>query len=134
MKEFMHIGETKDTDIPELLKSVIEEQLEILDNEYGISRDKYASDGGYSVIVESGEDFATLENRHNLNIVKPFNEEEDHFSISEWTEQLVTREGKKYSSILFLLSNDYGVCVYVDESLLPENSPFLEYDSVREEE
>jgi hypothetical protein len=134
VKEFMHIGETKEENLPNLVKAVIEEQLEILDTEYGVERDKYANDGGYVAIIESKEDFETLEERHNLNIVNPFNGEEDHFSISEYNEEIITKDGQKYVSILFLLSNDYGLVIFVKKSLLPDNSPFLTFDSARKED
>jgi hypothetical protein len=133
MKEFMHIGETKEANIPEFLKTIIEEQTTILDTEYGVERDKYSDDGGYVAFVESRDDIVEIESRHVVNIINPFNGEEDHFSISEYSEHIITKDGKEYVSILFLLSNDYGLVIVTEPSLLPENSEFLKYDSVRKE-
>jgi hypothetical protein len=120
MREFKNIGDTEGKSLPKLIKMVIDEQLDILDTEYGADRDQYSSDGGYVVIVESEEDLREIEERHGVYI----NGEEEP-SIAEYVEELVT-DNNTYLQMLFLLSNDYGLVVIIEKDKLPKDSTFVE--------
>jgi hypothetical protein len=120
MREFMNIGDTEGKSLPKLIKMVIDEQLDILDGEYGADRDQFSSDGGYVVIVESEEDLREIESRHGVYI----NGEEEP-SIAEYVEELVI-ESKSYLQMLFLLSNDYGLVVIIEKDKLPDDSVFIQ--------
>jgi hypothetical protein len=120
MREFKNIGDTEGKSLPKLIKMVIDEQLDILDTEYGADRDQYSSDGGYVAIVESEEDLREIESRHGVYI----NGEEEP-SIAEYVEELVT-DNNTYLQMLFLLSNDYGLVVIIEKDKLPKDSTFVE--------
>jgi hypothetical protein len=119
MKEFMHIGESINVEgVPNQVSKAMEEQLSILDGEYGKDRDKFESDGGYVVFVETEDDISILDERHNLEFFG------SSFFIPEYIE-LIETDGGDYLSILFLLNNDYGLCVYIKKELLPEDSYYV---------
>lgn len=120
MREFMNIGDTEGKNLPNLIKMVIDEQLDILDTEYGADRSKYESDGGYVVIIESEEDLREIESRHGVYI----NGEEEP-SIAEYVEELIDNN-ISYLQMLFLLSNDYGLVVIIEKDKLPSDSTFVE--------
>jgi hypothetical protein len=129
MKEFYHAGDTNKVEgLSEFLKGIIEEPLAIVDDEYGTDREIFSDDGGYVVLVESKEDFNILEERHNILI-----DNSDDASIFEYNDKIITEGGDEYASLLFLLSNDYGVVVFVPIELIPEGSTFLNFDSFRKE-
>lgn len=46
--------------LPYEVQNAIRGTLEILDDEYGVERDKYENDGGYIVVIESVEDFKEI--------------------------------------------------------------------------
>lgn len=105
------IGTLKELDATELMlpESVMTEltrDVAILDCEYGSQRNIYEV-GGYAVIVETVDDLPELVkivdyNRHPC----------------EW----VTRLGKDsgWVSILFIISDDYALMVFMPLDILPE--------------
>jgi hypothetical protein len=114
MKEFFHIGDAKkDENITGVLETSIEEQVEILDTEYGADRDVYTEDGGYVVLLEEEKDFQTLYDRSKLF-------PKDESWMYEYVDLIVTKD-KEYAQMLFLLSNDYGVVAIVPTDLLNDD-------------
>ena len=85
----------------ELLRGIV-----VLDAEYGVGRD-YLQIGGYSVVVETTEDTATLKDILDYD-TQP----------SEW----VTRIGRDtgFLSALYILNDDFSVIVYLPIAIAPD--------------
>jgi len=130
MKEFMHVGDTKKVEgLSQFIKDIIERDLRILDETYGATRDVLKEDGGYTVLIDNKDDFKKLSERHNIEMLG-----NDGSIINECTDKIVTKEGNEYLSIFFLLNNDYAIIVFVEPSMLPKDSSFLEYDNIKKED
>ncbi|WP_243289591.1 hypothetical protein WHY21_14635 [Clostridium perfringens] len=88
----------------EVIKS-ISETIEILNENYGESRDLDKDLGGYVLVIEILEDIKELRNGMLKDI------------LPEYTNEIMCSEGVNYTSSLFLLSSDFSVLVIVDEEL-----------------
>ena len=97
------LGELSDYPI-EVIKS-ISETIEILNENYGEARNVDKDLGGYVLIIESIEDVKELKN----GMLK--------YILPEYTDEVVCSEGVKYTSSLFLISDDFSVVVIADEEL-----------------
>ena len=86
--------------------SVIEEQLNILDESYGIERNIDSDLGGYVLILETKDDVIEVKE----NIVKDI--------IPEYVDNIECEGGKQYCLSLFLLSSDYAVVVVATKELM----------------
>ena len=86
--------------------SVIEEQLNILDESYGTERNIDADLGGYVLILETKDDVIEAKE----NIVKDI--------IPEYVDNIECEGGKQYCLSLFLLSSDYAVVVVATKELM----------------
>ena len=84
----------------------IEQQLNILDESYGIERNIDADLGGYVLILESKDDVIEVKE----NIVKDI--------IPEYVDNIECEGGKQYCLSLFLLSSDYAVVVVAAKELM----------------
>ncbi len=87
------------------ITSVIEEQLNILDESYGTDRNVEADLGGYIVI---------LENRKDIRVLK---QDKLQWVVPEYTDLIECKEGVNWTSSLFLLSSDYSIVVVCTEEL-----------------
>ena len=85
---------------------IIEEQLNILDESYGIERNIDADLGGYVLILETKDDVIEAKD----NIVKDI--------IPEYVDNIECEGGKQYCLSLFLLSSDYAVVVVAAKELM----------------
>lgn len=85
---------------------IIEEQLNILDESYGIERNIDADLGGYVLILETKDDVIEVKE----NIVKDI--------IPEYVDDIECEGGKQYCLSLFLLSSDYAVIVVATKELM----------------
>lgn len=85
---------------------IIEEQLNILDESYGIERNIDADLGGYVLILETKDDVIEAKE----NIVKDI--------IPEYVDNIECEGGKQYCLSLFLLSSDYAVVVVATKELM----------------
>ena len=85
---------------------IIEQQLNILDESYGIERNIDADLGGYVLILESKDDVIEVKE----NIVKDI--------IPEYVDNIECEGGKQYCLSLFLLSSDYAVFVVATKELM----------------
>lgn len=85
---------------------IIEQQLNILDESYGIERNIDADLGGYVLILESKDDVIEAKE----NIVKDI--------IPEYVDNIECEGGKQYCLSLFLLSSDYAVVVVATKELM----------------
>ncbi|MBO3334079.1 hypothetical protein [Clostridium perfringens] len=83
----------------------ISETIGILNENYGENRDVDKDLGGYVLIIESIEDVKELKNGMLKDI------------LPEYTDEVVCSEGVKYTSSLFLISDDFSVVVIADEEL-----------------
>lgn len=86
--------------------SVIEEQLNILDESYGTERNIDADLGGYVLILETKDDVIEAKD----NIVKDI--------IPEYVDNIKCEGGKQYCLSLFILSSDYAVVVVATKELM----------------
>ena len=85
---------------------IIEQQLNILDESYGIERNIDADLGGYVLILETKDDVIEAKE----NIVKDI--------IPEYVDNIECEGGKQYCLSLFLLSSDYAVFVVATKELM----------------
>lgn len=85
---------------------IIEQQLNILDESYGIERSIDLDLGGYVLILETKEDVIEVKE----NIVKDI--------IPEYVDNIECEGGKQYCLSLFLLSSDYAVVVVATKELM----------------
>ena len=85
---------------------IIEQQLNILDESYGIERSIDLDLGGYVLILETKEDVIEVKE----NIVKDI--------IPEYVDNIECEGGKQYCLSLFLLSSDYAVIVVSTKELM----------------
>ena len=85
---------------------IIEQQLNILDESYGIERNIDADLGGYVLILETKDDVIEAKE----NIVKDI--------IPEYVDNIECEGGKQYCLSLFLLSSDYAVVVVATKELM----------------
>lgn len=76
---------------------IIEQQLNILDESYGIERSIDSDLGGYVLILETKDDVIKVKE----NLVKDI--------IPEYVDDIECEGGKQYCLSLFLLSSDYAV-------------------------
>lgn len=83
----------------------ISETIDILNENYGESRDVDKDLGGYVLVVENIEDVKELRNW----ILKDI--------LPEYTDEIICSEGVNYTSSLFLLSSDFSVVVIANEEL-----------------
>ncbi|WP_368240780.1 hypothetical protein [Clostridium paraputrificum] len=96
------IGISLDFDVAK----IIEEQLNILDESYGIERNIDTDLGGYVLILETKDDAIEVKE----NIVKDI--------IPEYVDNIECEGGKQYCLSLFLLSSDYAVVVVATKELM----------------
>ena len=85
--------------------SIIKEQLNILDENYGADRDINNDLGGYVVIAENIVDIEILKQDKLKGLVP------------EYTDIIECSEGVNWTSSLFLLSSDYAIVVLTTEEL-----------------
>ena len=86
--------------------NIIEEQLNILDESYGIERNIDSDLGGYVLILETKDDVIEAKE----NIVKDI--------IPEYVDNIECEGGKQYCLSLFILSSDYAVVVVAAKELM----------------
>ncbi|MBN1041650.1 hypothetical protein DVW07_06160 [Clostridium botulinum] len=86
--------------------SAIEEQLDILDNNYGAERNIDADLGGYVLLLETKDDVIEAKE----NILKDI--------IPEYVDDIKCEGGNHYCLSLFLLSSDYAVIVVATKELM----------------
>ena len=105
MKKISKLSELIGLKLEAKVVNVIEDQLKILDENYGEIRNVDKDLGGYVLVVESIEDVKELKN----GILKDI--------LPEYTDEIICSEGVNYTSSLFLLSSDFSVVVIADEEL-----------------
>lgn len=86
--------------------SIIEEQVNILDESYGAEKDIDADLGGYLLVLETKDDVIEAKE----NILKDI--------ISEYVDDIECEGGKQYCLSLFLLSSYYAVIVVSTKELM----------------
>lgn len=97
---------------PQEVQETIQEILQILDIEYGTSRNKYEDAGGYVVVVEKIEDFKEIKNKAYI---------ECDAVIPEYVDKIVCSNGEIYTNSLILCNNDYAISVIIPLDLTPQN-------------
>lgn len=105
MREVSKVSELIGLKLESNLVNAIEEQLKILDENYGANREVYNDLGGYIVIVENIVDIAILKQDKLQGL------------IPEYTDIIECSEGANWTSSLFLLSSDYAIVVVCTEEL-----------------
>lgn len=105
MKKVIKISNLIGMELEVNIRSVIEENLNILDDSYGGDRDIEADLGGYVVIAENIEDIEILKQDKLQGL------------IPEYTDIIECSEGVNWTSSLFLISSDYSIIVVTTEEL-----------------
>ncbi len=108
------IGTSKDLEkiannLPSLIVNKCTEIVNVLDSEYGASRNIDTDMGGFVAIVDGLEDTEILNKIYNLDISN---------DIAEDIEEIKAND-KTFLSILYLLSSDYAINVVAEKHLLP---------------
>lgn len=97
---------------PMEVRRVVEGILEVLDEQYGADRDKYADDGGYVIVVEKEEDFEKVKGTAYIDC-------DD--AIPEYVDKIVCNNGEVYTNALIICNNDYCITLIVPMELTPQN-------------
>ena len=105
MKKVIKISNLIGMELEVNIRSVIEENLNILYDSYGGDRDIEADLGGYVVIAENIEDIEILKQDKLQGL------------IPEYTDIIECSEGVNWTSSLFLISSDYSIIVVTTEEL-----------------
>jgi hypothetical protein len=93
---------------------VIEEVIKIsriLDEEYGEDRDMCSDMGGYSIIIESTDDFSLINNSLNIDLLNDV--------IPEYVDLIKCQNNQVYTSSLILCNNDFGITIIVPLEITP---------------
>lgn len=98
--------------MPKEVQEIIEGILQILDAEYGSSRDKYEEDGGFVIVVDKKEDFEEIKNKTYINCNEV---------IAEYVDKIVCSNGEIYTNSLLLCNNDYAISLIIPLDLIPQN-------------
>ncbi|WP_346962242.1 hypothetical protein [Clostridium sp.] len=98
--------------MPQEVQEIIEGILQILDKEYGSSRNKYEDDGGYIIVVDKTEDFEELKSKTHINCNEV---------IAEYVDNIVCSNGEIYTNSLILCNNDYAISLIIPLDLTPQN-------------
>ena len=106
MRKISKLSHLSEISLEGEVAKIIEQQLNILDESYGIERNIDADLGGYVLILESKDDVIEVKE----NIVKDI--------IPEYVDNIECEGGKQYCLSLFLLSSDYAVVVVATKELM----------------
>lgn len=106
MRKISKVSDLSGMELEVNVISVIEEQLNILDESYGAERNIDLDLGGYVLVLETKEDVIEAEK----NILKDI--------IPEYVDYIECKGGKQYCLSLFLLSSDYAVVVVATKELM----------------
>ncbi|MDU2156819.1 hypothetical protein [Clostridium sp.] len=106
MRKVSKVSELIGFELDDNVIITIEDQLNILDKNYGAERSIDLDLGGYVVILETKDD--VIESKEN--IVKDI--------IPEYVDNIECEGGKQYCLSLFLLSSDYAVVVVATKELM----------------
>lgn len=90
--------------LPKAVYAKLDENIRILDTEYGAARN-YMESGGYAVVLEAKEDLQALQ-----RIV-----DYEHHPC-EWADL----EAERYLSALYLMNDDYGIVVIMPIAIAPK--------------
>ncbi len=105
MRKVSKVSDLTDRNLDSKVISTIEEQLSILDENYGLERDIDTDLGGYVLVAENIIDIEILKQDKLQGL------------IPEYTDIIECSEGVNWTSSLFLLSSDYSIVVVCNEEL-----------------
>lgn len=106
MRKVSKISDLTGMELEVNVVSAIEEQLNILDEGYGVERNIDAELGGYVLVLETKDDIIEVKE----NILKGI--------ITEYVDDIECEGGKQYCLSLLLLSSDYAVIVVATKELM----------------
>lgn len=106
MRKVSKISDLTGMELEVNVVSAIEEQLNILDESYGVERNIDAELGGYVLVLEAKDDVIEVKE----NILKGI--------ITEYVDDIECEGGKQYCLSLFILSSDYAVIVVATKELM----------------
>ncbi|EMU52166.1 hypothetical protein [Clostridium butyricum] len=106
MRKVSKISELTGMELEVNVISTIEEQLNILDENYGAERDINTDLGGYVLVLETKDDVIEVKE----NILKGI--------IAEYVDDIECEGGKQYCLSLFLLSSDYAIITIATKELM----------------
>ena len=105
MRKVSKVSDLTDRNLDSKVISTIEEQLSILDENYGLERDIDTDLGGYVLVAENIIDIEILKQDKLQGL------------IPEYTDIIECSEGVNWTSSLFLISSDYAIVVVTTEEL-----------------
>ncbi|MDU1568623.1 MAG: hypothetical protein E6876_15570 [Clostridium sp.] len=105
MRKVSKVSDLTEINLDSKVISTIEEQLSILDENYGLERDIYTDLGGYIVIAENIVDIEILKQGKLQGL------------IPEYTDVIEVVNGENYASSVYILSSDYAIVVVTTEEL-----------------
>ena len=105
MRKVSKVSDLTEINLDSKVISTIEEQLSILDENYGLERDIDTDLGGYVLVAENIIDIEILKQDKLQGL------------IPEYTDIIECSEGVNWTSSLFLLSSDYAIVVVCTEEL-----------------
>jgi hypothetical protein len=97
------------THLPSEVIEVASNILTVLDDEYGVDRNYRSDLGGYLVIVERSTDLISLVD-DGIDIWN---------DIPEYVDIIDAGGGRKYTNLLILMNNDYGIGCIIPLELIP---------------
>lgn len=106
MRKVSKVSELIGFELDDNVIITIEDQLNILDKNYGAERSIDLDLGGYVVILETKEDVIEVKKY----ILKDI--------IAEYVDYIECKGGKQYCLSLFILSSDYAVIVVAIKELI----------------
>lgn len=113
MIEITYLKEEKEIEtIPIEVREVIKGILKILEDEYGVDRDKYNDNGGYVIVVESEEDFKEILEKTYINC---------NDIIPEYVYRIECEDGSIYTNSFILCNNDYSISLIIPLELTAQN-------------
>lgn len=106
MRKISKVSDLIELGLEDNVISTIQEQLNILDKNYGAERGIDSDLGGYVLLLETKEDVIEAKE----NILKDI--------IPEYVDNIECEGGKQYCLYLFILSSDYTLVVVATKELM----------------
>ena len=97
-------------ELPEEVFWHLHSNIQILDENYGATRDVDRDDGGYALLFDHEEDLHHIRTSEKVNFT---------YHVPEWVD-LIETDGRNYASALYLTSNDFGILLIAPVQILSQ--------------
>lgn len=95
-------------ELPEEVFWHLHSNIQILDENYGATRDVDRDDGGYALLFDHEEDLNHIRTAERIDFT---------YHVPEWID-LIETDGCNYASALYLTSNDFGIILIAPVHIL----------------